>query len=373
MKPSSAPRALLASLLLLLALAQAGCAGLQPSSPAARSADPALLHDTLFQPVAVPTAQALFALSPAMQRYLAHEIAGQVRLRGAQDGLIDALYTRSMLQLRYDPAATLTAQEAFEQRHGNCLTLVIMTAAFAREMGLAVQYRRVHADTSYSRRGGLTLQSGHVNLGLGRVLAERRAGLEQDRWLVVDFLPAHEVRGHRSDEIDEATLVALFHVNRAADALADGAIDTAYAHARAAVTAAPGHAAAYNVLAVAYWRRGHLGLAEAALRAGHALEPANTALLSNLTSVLRAAGREAEALVVARQLAALEPYPPYHFFDLGMAALNRDEPALARDWFARELARDEEQAEVHFWMAVAQARLGDGRQARWHLAAAAER
>ena len=46
------------------------------------------------------------------------------------------------------------------------MSLVIMTAAFAKELGLRVNYQNVIIDDSWSRHGGLYLLSGHVNLVL---------------------------------------------------------------------------------------------------------------------------------------------------------------------------------------------------------------
>jgi hypothetical protein len=46
--------------------------------------------------------------------------------------LFDALYGNGRLRLDYDSAMTRNATEAFAARSGNCLSLVLMTAAFAR-------------------------------------------------------------------------------------------------------------------------------------------------------------------------------------------------------------------------------------------------
>lgn len=349
----------------------AGCTSL--SGRVSMAADPALFDDKLFAAPAAPVSVAsIFELSPPMREFLAAQIEPQVRRSGAQLGLVDALYNRSLLQLHYQPDATRNASEAFAHRSGNCMSLVIMTAAFAREIGLPVQFRRVLTDTTVSRRGGLQLESGHVNLSLGRKMGDGRRALDKDDEILVDFLPSEQVRGHRAEQITETTLVAMYLTNRAAEALADGAHDDAYAWARAAVQHAPDFAAAYNPLALAYWRRGHMAQAELALRHGLRVQPDQTALLSNLVGVLKTTGRNEEAQVVAQRLMALEPYPPFHFFDLGMAALRQGDARTARDWFARELARADDHAEFHYWMAVAQARLGELRQARQHLNAAVE-
>ena len=53
---------------------------------------------------------------------------------------------------------TRNAAEAFDARSGNCLSLVIMTAAFAKELGLPVRYQNVFVDEAWSRSGDLPRQ-----------------------------------------------------------------------------------------------------------------------------------------------------------------------------------------------------------------------
>ena len=87
----------------------------------------------------------MFALSDEMRRYLRTELAGPIRAKGRQSGLIEALYGKGQLKLDYDSSMTRNAAQAFAARSGNCLSLVIMTAAFAKELGLARRVpERVH-------------------------------------------------------------------------------------------------------------------------------------------------------------------------------------------------------------------------------------
>ena len=85
------------------------------------------------------TAADVFALSDRMKLYLKTEITPQLRLMGPQRGLIHALYQRDQLKLQYDASMTRNASQAFDARAGNCLSLVVMTAAFAKEIGLKVR------------------------------------------------------------------------------------------------------------------------------------------------------------------------------------------------------------------------------------------
>ncbi len=350
------------SALLLCALLSA-CASRAPTRPVAE-----LLHDQLFAPPRdTIDAAAVFALSDDMRRYAATELQGTTALRDPRRALIDALYSRSQLGLSYDASATRNAAEAFSARAGNCLSLVIMTAAFAKHLDLPVSYRSVIVDDLYTRQGDLFMSSGHVNLVLDRPLPRRHFGDQEPPALTIDFLPPDELRGQRSEPLAERTIVAMFMNNRAAEALAQGRLDDSYAWAREAVRQDPGFAAAVNTLGVVYMRAGHPQPAEAALRAVLAREPEQLSAMSNLVLLLQRAGRQAEAQALGTRLTELQPYPPFHFFDLGRRAMDEGDYERARQLFARELRRQPDQHEVHFWAAQADLRLGDAAGATAHL------
>jgi Tfp pilus assembly protein PilF len=362
------PVAALPGLLALLALALLSACAAVPL-PARAPAE--LLPDAEFGPpsMAVHAGEAL-ALSPSMQHYLRERIHPLARRVGPRAALAMALLDSGQLLLEYDASHTRNAAEAFEARAGNCLSLVLMTSALARALDVQVAYQRVDGDASWSRSGDLMAYSGHVNLVLGGGNPGRYAGRQWDSAMVVDFLPSAEVSGHRSHFIDEATVLGMFLNNRAAEALAAGRLDDAYAWVRGALHEAPRLVAAWNTLALVHRRRGDDTRAEQALAQALAAEPDNTRVLANLIGLLDHQGRAADAAPWRARLAVLEPVAPFLWFQRGLDALQHSRWAEARDAFAQELARDPFNHEFHAQMAQAQARLGDLAAVRRHLALA---
>ena len=302
-----------------------------------------------------------------MQAYAANELAVKVRQRGPLHGLVEALYQRRELQLEYESLRTRTASEAFEARAGNCLSLVVMTAAFAKALDLEVHYQRVGIEDQWRRVGDLYVASGHVNLAVAQRVRESRAGYSAIQTLTIDFLPPTVLGRMAVHGIEEATIVAMYMNNRAAETLAEGRIDQAYWWAREALLQAPGELAAYNTLAVIYQRRGLVAPAEQLLRLAMAQEPDNTRLLANLASLLRQQGREGEAEVYSRRLAQIEPAPPQRDYRLGLAALQAGDAERARRLLSQEITHWPGQSEVHLAMAQAQLALGHLERAREHL------
>ncbi|MDG0856931.1 tetratricopeptide repeat protein [Roseateles puraquae] len=352
-----------------LALGLSGCA-VEPKAPP--QAD--VFLDAAFRPPSVVIdAQEALAMSPAMQRFAETEMASEIRLKGQRDGLIDALYTRGRLQLDYDAETTRTAAEAFAAKRGNCMSLVLMTAAFARHLGLPVRFNSVYLEESWSRMNGIFFIAGHVNVSLARPLSlQSRAVFGDPELLTIDFLPPDQLRGNRSRPIEESTVLAMFLNNKAAEALTVGRVDDAYWWAREAIRTDGRWLAAYNTLAVLYRRKGLLDRAEATLRLVLEREPLNTQAMSNLILVLSDTGRRDEAQRYANQLAQIQPVAPYKYFDEGVAAMRAGDYAQARQLFRKEVARAAYVPEFHFWLGLANYGLGDVSAARGEIAKALE-
>jgi Tfp pilus assembly protein PilF len=343
-------------------------------APVAPPVPEQILADQRFAPPAQAIEPAeVFALSPAMKQY-AHspELTRKLRENGLRRGLIDALYDKGQLGLEYDSVMTRNAAEAFEARAGNCLSLVIMTSAFARELGIEVQFQRVLTEETWGRSGDLYLALGHVNLTLGKQRGGAysvRAGYEA---LTVDFVPGVDLRNQRVEPISEATILAMYMNNRAAEMLARGDTDAAYWWARAAVRQDPGFLSAYNTLGVIYQRHGDAALAEQVFSLVLGREPANTQALSNLALLLSKQGRHAEAHRIKARLAQLQPEPPFSYFNRGLAAMGGGDFKAAKHWFGKEIDRAPDYHEFHFWMAQAHYALGELRAARAQMALALE-
>ncbi|MEO8279317.1 MAG: hypothetical protein ABI564_06460, partial [Ideonella sp.] len=307
---------------LLLAAVAVLSACASPAVPPIQGGTTSLFLDGQFRvPDQRPDPSKVFELSAGMQRYLNDEMAPVVKRHGIRQGLIEMLYSGDHLRLEYDSAYTRNASESYAARSGNCLSLVIMTAAFARALSLDITFNRVSIDEQWRISGSLMMAAGHVNLSLGRVRLGDRLTYDINNLLTIDFLPPAELERQRSEPISEATIVGMYMNNRAAENLADGRIDDAYWFAREAIVQAPNEIAGYNTLAVVYMRHGQDQMAERVLRLALQRNPDNTRLLGNLVQLLEQQGRDAERRPLAQRLQVLEPVTPYRDFYLGQAAL----------------------------------------------------
>jgi tetratricopeptide (TPR) repeat protein len=349
----------------LAALAVSACAVVP-------TGDARLFHDALFQPPAGAHRRGgVFATSPAMRDYVHREIAPQIDARGPQQGLFDALHARG-LKLDYDSAVTRNAAQAFEARAGNCLSLVIMTAALAKELGLEVKYQRVVSEDMWSRSGETYFASAHVNVTLARKYRDPRVRFDEKQMLTIDFMPptANAFPAH----LGSLGARGGRHVHeqpRRRGARGGPAGRRVLVGARGD-RAGPGYSSAYNTLGVVYKKHGNLREAEAVLASVLEREPRNVNAMQNLALVYNDQGREREADALTERLERLQPNPPFHDFDLGIAAMQAGDYRRARRLFTREVERDGYYHEFHYWLAAACWRLGDADCTRKHLASAIE-
>ena len=296
-------------MVLLLSSLLAACAA-TPVAPLAQR-DARFLHDRLF---AAPTerigADDLFALNDEMKRYIDVAIAEPARIKGRQRALIDALYSSGQLRLEYDTEMTRNAAQAFAARSGNCLSLVIMTAAFAKELGLTVAYQKVFVDDTWARTGDIYLSIGHVNVTLGRRKTDQvgvgyRVGVkpQESDSMTIDFLPSTDLRAVRTRDIGEEIIVAMYMNNRAVEALAARPGGRRVLVGARGRRADPGFLMPYNTLGAIYRRHGNPQEAEQVLSHVLEREPRNTQAMSNLIPVLNDLGRVEAAQRLAARLA----------------------------------------------------------------------
>jgi tetratricopeptide (TPR) repeat protein len=278
-----------------------------PNIPTPISTPPSdLFQDERFAPSTEPVDPAsVFALSNSMQSYLRGTIAREARSDGTRGALLDALYRRGKLRLEYENDHTRTAAEAFDARAGNCLSLVLMTAAFARALDLDVRFNWVMAPVTWTRQDHLLVGSGHVNITLGARRGDVRLGRE-DAPLTVDFMPQEQLVGMRVRPISEAAVMALYMNNRAVEMLSAGRIDEAYAFAREAVNQDPSEAILYNTLGVIYKFHGDLDAAARAFEAGLARDPGDMRVIANLADVRSRQGSSEVAAALWARLPSSE-------------------------------------------------------------------
>ena len=353
----------LLSLPILLLLA--ACASAPPVQPMLQTS---LYNDALFAPPSKPLdVENLFTVSPEMQTFLDTEIKRRAFAEGSVMALVDTLYAKGKNKFSYDATTTKNAAGVFAAHSGNCLSYTIMTAAFAKKMDLPVQFHVVTYGDVWDRGSNIDFRIGHVNLTVGS-----RMDHTQEMAQLIDFAAAQDAHGQYLDDIGEDVIIAMYLNNRAAEAMTSNNLDDAYWFAREAAKRAPSYLAGYNTLGVIYMRHNNMVDAERVFSRVLDREPENLLAMSNKVMALKALGRDTEATALAAQLAQIQPYPPFYYFNRGVRAMEQHDYVTAKADFTKEVSRASYNHQFHFWLALADYNLGDMTETQHQLLVAME-
>ena len=174
---------------------------------------------------------------------------------------------------------------------------------------------------------------------------------------MVDFLPQPGSRS-RGMALTEDQILARFYNNRGSEYLTQKKDEPAYAYYRAAIAADPHYGPAYSNLAQLYKRRGLVQSAENLLWHAVALDRTGDAPLRNLHALLLAQDRKEEAQKVAGMLERIKEQNPYHWLQLGIAALQKGELRRSISALERAEALAIGFEEIHYHLALAYAKNG---------------
>ncbi|RMH18743.1 MAG: tetratricopeptide repeat protein [Acidobacteria bacterium] len=344
-------------LLAALGLAAEAAAGKRPR----RASDfDQLLRERGLDPQAITRP---LLLTDEMRAWARAAVEGQVTGEGRLRALIERLLDPDHLRLEYAWGYTGTAVEVFEQRRANCLAFTNLFVSMAREVGLSVYYLLVRDQESFRKEGDLVVISDHVAVGWGS------AGSR----LVVDFSlqPLGDYR--RAERIDDLTALALYYSNRGAESLQEDDVAGALEWLKTAVLLDPEEASSWVNYGVALRRDGQLEAAEAAYRKALEIDPRAGSAASNLASLLRLSGREAEAIELEQLLARAGGRNPYTYLALGDISVRRGRFDEAGRLYRRAINLKRRDAEP--WAALGQLALirGDHDAARRLLKKARKR
>jgi tetratricopeptide (TPR) repeat protein len=345
-----------------------GCA----STPIARLAPGFLWQDAAFdyQPELVTeTRETVFALDPELVQSLRSGESLSLPTRVRLEQLLARLYTREGIMLSYTSGHTTGAMQTWRNKRGDCLSLTILAYAAAKSLRIDAHMQDVPVPNVVDRRDGLDFVNSHVNVFVNNVSEVSVNGhLYGAGGFVIDFEPQPGSR-RAGSWLPENAILARYYNNRATEFLVAKDRARAYAYYRAAIAAAPDYAPAYSNLAHLYAGHGLPGIAEQLLLYAIAMDGPSYAPLRTLQQLLESQGRTAQAQHYADLLKRRQDEDPYHWFGLGVAALNEGRYGAAISWLERAASLTSGFEEIHYNLGLAYWRNGQREQAGKQLAA----
>ncbi|MBV7314658.1 tetratricopeptide repeat protein [Shewanella sp. NIFS-20-20] len=325
-----------------------GCAS-QPPLPSWHS----LLADEAFPTVDNgPSPAEVFALNSQVTQELSQKLRSDQRTQGsrfqAHRWLANELDS-SQGHFSYNGNLTQTAAQTYSNRQGNCMSLVILASSMAKVLSIPVSYQVVEVLPHWDRQGQFYLINGHINV---RLHPPRDANVVNfSRGVVLDFLPERSIRRYREYDVSEATALAMFYNNLAAEALIDGQTANAYGLIKQSLRHDPHLSMAVNTLALIYRQKGLDTQAEKAYRYGIRLEPDDMSVLHNLSILLASQGRLEEWAQVHKKIELARIANPFYYYDMGEIAFAEGRYNAAIDWYQKALAKADYRPEFYHGLA----------------------
>lgn len=258
----------------------------------------------------LPAPEQIMQTPAALQQQLQQQVilpshSSQQRLQR----LVQFVFSTDGLGLQYDPDATLSVTETFQQRRANCLSFTLLFVTLARQAGLKARVQEVGQVVTWYEDQGVIYIAGHVN-----------AGLETgDRTVTVDLDSNvfYDQRGPRP--ISDQRALAHFYNNRGAALMAAGDLDGARAHYQMALQLDPRFIPGWNNLGVLNARQGDLNAATRDFDSALSINRNHAPTLSNASNLYRRMGdRRAEGLSMRLQRAQRQD--PFYQFLRGQEA-----------------------------------------------------
>ncbi|MEQ3512239.1 hypothetical protein ABMY35_02545 [Pseudoalteromonas sp. BZB3] len=235
-----------------------GCNSTQPK-PEQKIVIPSpisLANHTLFKSQPVPSEQEIFSL-PETEQTKFLEKYNQLILKGVRADTAISKYLESSIDgFTYD-GETLTATVAFSKQAGNCVSLAVLTQAYANIAGIETSFREVSTYPIFKKEKDLMLVSSHFNTKLFAPKEEP----EDENWIeiiragtVVDYFPQQNT--FYVGNAKYSSLVAKFYANLATEALIKEDFDLSYSFTSEAFKFTPHNPELINLLAILHRRAG---------------------------------------------------------------------------------------------------------------------
>ncbi len=283
--------------------------------------------------------------------------------------LIDFMLNKDELGITYDPVASRTAMDVYQERIGNCLSLTNLFIGMARNISIDAYYVHVTEVTRFSEAGGGIGNGSSDSGGSGVVVHSSHicAGIsEAGRVTLVDFSPGNTRQYHSYDILDDLAAVAHFYNNTG--------YETAYhstglsLEARqekeiqlyeTAIRIKPDFFPAYNNLGTACKHRGDASRALQLYAKALEINPRFAEAYSNRASVYLGMRKTKEAIEELKTAIRLDGSNPYSYYDLGNVYFSLGRYSDAESNYEKASSRGRNS---DFYLSLARARIALGKR-----------
>ena len=343
----------------------AGCANHSPRQEqreALLSRAPALNAALFGEPLRVPDFSEMIALTPSQRAEFMRFFNSGVNSRHEPHQRVYQYLERRLGDTDFQHR-TLPASVTIDTRSGNCMSLALVTTAFARLADIEIGWQLADADPVYSSEGSVIYSAEHIQTLLYRPefsLNSHSFAFGRPYLLVDYYTDSAPSTGTR---LRESEMIALVYQNLAIEALAEGRLRESFWFLRAGLEHDPANSNLYNAMAVVHRRAGDADTAEQLYR--FALDEFGDRLivLRNYRKLLLAGNRIDDAERIERRIMVLPDPDPYPLLGLGDEAAETGKTDVALAYYRRAAEVAPYLHEIYLKMARIHTGRGDLRRA----------
>lgn len=312
----------------------------------------------------VPPEDSLLLLNDEMKAFLRHYVPAQGSRKQKLDALLYALVHKGILGFQYDPEATFTAIDAFENRAANCMGFSLLFVAMAREVGLRVNFNEVAVPPIWEFQGKTTfILYKHINS-----IVKVRGGREK----VVDINMTQYRSYYRQELLSDKQAKAQYFNNRGVSFLMKHDLASAYRYFRKGLSLDPEAGYIWSSMGTLYRRAGLLREAELAYLEGLTYRPSSLVILSNLSYLYEAMGEKTISRLYRNKVQSARAGNPYYRFALAQKAFEDGDFLDAKTEIQVALERNSKDHKFWYLAARISARLNSDDDAYQYLRKAIE-
>ncbi len=267
----------------------------------------------------------------------------------------ELMFDPQFLDIQYSTDRTYTAMEVFENKSGNCLSVMNFFIGVIRYLELDANFQTVKVKPIWDSRGGLNVLYEHIN-AIGSI----RGGQQY----VMDFTPEIALLDYTAREISDEQARALYFSNLGAELMINGDLEQALPYLKNALWIDPDLSLAWNNIGVIYSRLGQAELAEYSYKKGYSINRSNATVISNLANLYGAVGDFEKADYYQAAVRQFQNRNPYYHYNLGNDAFRANQFQVAERHYLRAIRRHDKEPEFFLVLANTYQQMGDNAQAR---------
>lgn len=264
--------------------------------------------------------------------------------------LHDVLFSQLGYAIGYDFNLTHTAQQTFDKRVGNCVSLSNLYVAAARYVGLNAKFQKVKVPRDWEKTDQFYVLPEHMN-----VVVKLRGGSVA----TVELISTTLYSAMKGKVISDEQAFAEFYSNRGIELLAVRNIDSAIAHLEKAVAVYPDLASGWSNLGVAYKFQNRLAEAEKAYLKALGLDSHEMSTLKNLYTLYRELGAEDKIASLVNRVTQYANKNPFHLAASANLLADQHNYSAAIRLYQQAMRKKPKESEFHFGLASTYYRLGE--------------